>query len=169
VRPLLFAAVALLLSVLQAALLRWLGGGAFSVALPLVVVVYLALHAGNVEGAVGAAATGWIVDVASGGPKGLMTFLAVALFLLARACGAAIDVQGRLGFAALTLLGTFLFGAAALGFLHLVTPPEVAPGASLLGRVAVEALITALLSPLLLVGLRRVDALVAREDPTLLR
>src|ERR671937_2036856 len=115
-RAILSFALALVLASMQAALLRWFGGGSVSVALALPVVVYLGLHAGNVDGALGAAAVGYVVDLMSGGPKGLMTFLAVALFLFSRLAGAALAVQGRAGFAVLTGVGTFLFGVAALLF-----------------------------------------------------
>ena len=168
-RPLSAFLFALVLASAQAALLRWFGGGAVSLALALPVVVYLGLHAGNVDGAVGAAAVGYVVDLMSGGPKGLMTFLAVALFLFSRLAGGALAVQGRGGFAVLTGVGTFLYGALALLFSSVVSPAESAPGLSLVGRVAVEALLTAALSPLLHALMRRADGLFTREEPGLLR
>jgi rod shape-determining protein MreD len=168
VRPALAFALALLLAALQAALLRWVGGGAVSLALPLAVVVYLGLHAGNVDGAVGAAAVGYVVDLMAGGPKGLMTFLAVALFLFARLAGAALSVQGKAGFGVLTAVGVFLFGLAALLFQRAVSPAESAPAFRLLGRMLVEALLTGALSPVVLLAMRRVDRLLTREDPGLL-
>ena len=168
-KPVLAFLLALFLAALQAALLRWLGGGAVSLALPLAVVVYLGLHAGNVDGAVGAAAVGYVVDLMAGGPKGLMTFLAVALFLFARLAGAALSVRGKSGFAVLTAVGVFLYGALALLFLRAVSSDESAPSFALLGRVGIEALLTGVLSPLVLLGLRRLDGLLAREEPGLLR
>lgn len=162
-------ALALVLVSLQAALLRYLGGGSVSVAVALPIVVYLGLHAGNVEGAVGAAAVGYVVDLAAGGPKGLMTFLGVALFLFSRLVGAALSVQGKLGFGLLSGVGTFLYGAAALLFTRAVSPAESAPGLALLGRVAVEALLTGLLAPFVLALLRRAEILFTRDEPGLLR
>jgi rod shape-determining protein MreD len=160
---------ALLLASLQAALLRWVGGGLFSLSLSLPVVVYLALHAGNVDGALGAAAVGYVLDLLAGGPKGLMTFLAVALFLVSRLAVAALSIHGKTGFAVLSGVGTFAVGFAALLFTRAVSPAESAPGFGLLGRMAVDALLTGALSPLVLVALRRVDGLFAREEPGLLR
>jgi rod shape-determining protein MreD len=168
-RPLSAFVISLVLASAQAALLRWFGGGAVSIALALPVVVYLGLHAGNVDGAVGAAAVGYVVDLMYGGPKGLMTFLAVALFLYSRLAGAALAVQGRAGFAVLSGVGTFLFGALALAFTRAVSTDESAPGLALVGRVAVEALLTAACSPLVYALMRRIDALFAREEPGLLR
>jgi rod shape-determining protein MreD len=168
-KPVLAFFLALVLAALQAALLRWAGGGAVSLALPLAVVVYLGLHAGNVDGAVGAAAVGYVVDLMAGGPKGLMTFLAVALFLCARLAGAALSVQGKAGFGILTFVGVFLYGLCALVLQRAVSPAESAPSFGLLGRVLVEALLTGALAPLVLVGLRSLDRLLAREEPGLLR
>jgi rod shape-determining protein MreD len=161
--------LALLLASVQAALLRFLGGGAVHVALALPIVVYLGLHAGNVDGAVGALGVGYVVDLMAGGPKGLMTFLAVALFLFSRLVGAALSVQGATGFAVLSAVGTFIYGFAALLVTRAVSPAESAPGAGLLWRVLVEAILTGALSPLVALAMRRVDGLFAREETGLLR
>jgi hypothetical protein len=169
VRPVFAFAAALLLVSVQAALLRFIGGGAFSLSLALPVVVYLGLSAGNVDGAVGAAAVGYVIDLMAGGPKGLMTFLAVALFLFSRLAVAALSIHGKTGFAVLSTVGTFLFGLGALLLTRAVSPAETAPGLRLLGRVLVDALLTGALSPLVLLGMRRLDGLFAREEPGLLR
>jgi hypothetical protein len=168
-RPILAFVVALALCGLQTALLRYLGGGSVPLAMALPVVVYLGLHGGNVDGAVGAAAVGYIVDLMAGGPKGLMTFLAVALFLFSRLAATALSVRGKLGFALLSGIGTFLYGVGAFVLTRIVSPPESAPGWRLLGRMAVEAAVTGMLSPLVLLLMTRIDSLVAREEPGLLR
>jgi rod shape-determining protein MreD len=168
-RPVAAFLVSLALASVQAAILRFAGGGGLSLALALPVVVYLGLFAGNVDGAVGAAGVGYVIDLMSGGPKGLMTFLAVALFLFSRLIGAALAVQGRIGFAVLTGIGTFLYGAVALLFLGAVSPAESAPGFGLTGRLLAESLATAALSPLVFEVMRRVDGLFVREESGLLR
>lgn len=132
-------------------------------------VVHLGLSTTHVEGAVSAAGVGYVMDLMTGGPKGLMTFLAVALYLFARLAGAAVDVQGRAGFAVLAALGTFLYGSAALGLSDLVTPAEASPGLSLLGRVGVEALLTGVAAALAYGLFRRMERLFQREEPGLLR
>ncbi len=168
-RPIVAFAFALVLVSLQTALLRYVGGGAFSVALALPIVVYLGLHAGNVDGAVGAAGVGYVVDLMAGGPKGLMTFLAVGLFLGSRVAGAALSVQGMPGFAALSGLGTFLYGLAALAIARAVSSAESAPALGLLWRVLIEALLTGALSPLVLLAMRWVEGFYVREESGLLR
>jgi rod shape-determining protein MreD len=169
VRPVLYFAIALALSAIQAALLRWLGGGAVPIMIVLPMALWLGLHASNVEGAVSAVAIGYVLDLANGGPKGLMTFLAVALFLFARGAGAAVDIPGKFGFAVLTFIGTFIAGCGALGLIDLVSPAVAAPGTPLVSRVALEAVVTSLASPLVYGLMGGVDRLFAREDPTLLR
>jgi rod shape-determining protein MreD len=169
VRPLLHILFALFLSAVQAAVLRWVGGGSFSLMLPAACVVYLAIHAGNVEGSVGAAGVGYVLDLGTGTTQGLMTFLAVVTFVMVRALNAAVDVRGRRGFAALTTGATLLLSLGALILVRMAAPDEVAPGFRLVPRMLVEALLTGALSPLVLGGMKRIDGLFRREDPGLLR
>src|SRR4030042_2981678 len=156
-KPFVVFLFALVLASVQAALLRSLGGGAVALALALPIVIYLGLHGGNVEGAGGGVRVGYVVDLMAGGPKGLMTFLAVALFLCSRLAGAALSVQGKIGFAVLSFAGTFFYGAAALLLPRVGAPVESAPSFSLLGRILVEALLTGLISPVVLGAMRRVE------------
>jgi hypothetical protein len=169
VKPLAFVLFALVLAASQAAFLRFVGGGAFSLALPAACVVYLGLHAGNVDGVVGAAGVGYVMDLMVATPKGLLTFLAVVLFLLVRAVSASVDVRGRSAFAVLSGLGVLVLSVGAATLLHYVVPPETAPGATLAWRMIVEAFLTAAASPLVLAGMRAIDKLFHREEPGLLR
>jgi rod shape-determining protein MreD len=168
-KPLAHVLFALAVAALQAALLRWVGGGWFSLALPAACVVYLGLHGGNVDGSVASAGVGYVLDLMAGTPKGLLTFLAVALFLLVRAVSAAVDVRSRAAFALLSATGAAFLSLGALVLTRYTVPSESAPGALLLPRIVGEALLTGALSPLVLAGLRRLDGLFHREEPGLLR
>jgi hypothetical protein len=168
-KPLAHVVFALVLAGLQAALLRWVGGGAFSVSLLAACVVYLGLTGGNVEGSIASAGVGYVLDLVSGTPKGLMTFLAVALFVLVRGAGAAVDVRGRAGFAALSALGALTLSIGAGILTRYTAGPELAPGLSMIPRLLMEALLTAAASPLVFAGMRRIDGLFHREEPGLLR
>ncbi len=168
-KPLAFVLVAVVLAGLQSAVLRWIGGGALSVCLLASVVVYLGLHAGNVDGSVGAAGVGYVLDLLAGGPKGLMTFLAVAVFVLVRAVAAAVDVRSRGGFALLSGAAALTLSLGSMFLTRYTAPPETAPGATLLLRMVLEAVLTGALAPVVLAGLRRVDALFGREEHGLLR
>lgn len=167
-RPLALFVLAVLLAGLQSALTRHLGGGALTACLLAPVVIHLALTAGNVDGAVGAAAVGYVLDLASGTPKGLMTFLAVALFLVVRFTGAAVDVRGRLGFALLSAAGALGLSAGAVALQRVVAAPGAAPGWGLLPRILADAALTGLLAPLLQLLLRRLDAWLGDEEPDLI-
>jgi rod shape-determining protein MreD len=132
-------------------------------------VVHLGLHAGNVEGSVGAAGVGYVLDLLAGGPKGLMTFLAVLLFVLVRGVAAAVDVRGRAAFALLSGAGALALSLGAMILTRYTASPESAPGATLLGRMLIEAVLTGALAPVVHAGLRRVDGLFRREEHGLLR
>jgi rod shape-determining protein MreD len=169
VKPLVHILFALFLTALQGALLRWVGGGSFSLMLPMACVVYLALHAGNVDGSVGAAGVGYVLDLTTGTTKGLFTFLAVVVFLLVRGVNAAVDVRGRWGVVALTTLAVLFASLGGLVLMRIAAPDEVAPGLRLVPRMVVEALLTGALSPLVHGGMKRIDGMFRREDPGLLR
>ena len=168
-KPLAFVAFALVLAALQAALLRWVGGGWFSVTLVAACVVYVGLHGGNVDGSVAAAGMGYVLDLMSGSPKGLMTFLAVLLFVAIRAVSAAVDVRSRGAFALLSGVAALFFSLGGLLLMRATSAPETAPGATLLPRMLLDAILTGALSPAVLVGLRRLDRAFHREEPGLLR
>ena len=168
-KPLAHVAFALLVAALQAAVLRWIGGGAWPLALLATCVVYVGLHGGNVDGSISAAGIGYVMDLMAGTPKGLMTFLAVGLFLAIRAISAAVDVRGRAAFALLSGAAALFLSLGATVLLRNVAAAESAPGGGLVPRMLLEALLTAALAPALLVGLRRLDALFHREEPGLLR
>jgi rod shape-determining protein MreD len=168
VKALVQVLVALVLAAAQAALLRWVGGGVFSVSLLAACVVHLGLSEGNVDGSVAAAGTGYVLDVVTGAPKGLHTFLCVLLFVLVRGVGAAVDVRGRAPFALLSGLGAAVLSVGALLLTRFTSSPEAAPGVNLAGRILVEALATAAVAPVVLALLRRVDLLFDREEPGLL-
>jgi len=168
VRPLAYAGLSLLLAALQAALLRHLGGGAFSLCLLAPLLVHLGLTAGNVDGAVGAAAVGYVLDLTCGTPKGLMTFLAVAAFLGARVLGAAVDVRGWLGFSLLSALSALGLSLGAVALQRVAAPPEAQPDWALAPRLLLEALLSGLAAPLVLLALRRLDGLLGAEEPDLI-
>jgi rod shape-determining protein MreD len=169
VRTLFTFIFALLLASLQAGLLRYLGGGAVSVSLVLPCVVYLGLFAGNVEGAIGAAAIGYLLDLLAGTPKGLMTFLAVGAFLFCRLVAGAVEARSRTAFAVLSGVTSMVVGLGALFLTRLVASAEAAPGGRLVWRMLVEALLTAVLSPIIRAAMRKLDGLFTREEAGLLR
>jgi rod shape-determining protein MreD len=169
VKPVAYFLFALVVAAVQAALLRWVGGGALSLFLLAACVVYLALHASNVDGSVASAGIGYLLDLLTGSPKGLMTFLAVLVFVLARTVSASVDVRGRGAYGLLSGAAALVFSLGAMILTRYTSPAEVAPGLILVPRMLLEAVLTGLLAPLLLPGLERLDRLFHREEPGLLR
>jgi rod shape-determining protein MreD len=167
-KPLAHVAFALLLAALQAALVRWLGGGAWPLFLLAACVVHVGLHGGNVDGSISAAGIGYVMDLMAATPKGLMTFLAVALFLVVRALSAAVDVRSRAAFALLSGVGALALSICAAILGRSAAISEAAPGLVLFPRMLLEALLTAALAPAVGIVLLRLDALFHREEPGLL-
>jgi hypothetical protein len=122
------AVAALLLVAVGASATRQLAGGAFSVALAVPVVVWLGLETTVIEGAIGAAVVGVLLDASAGGPAGLLTFLSVLVFVGVRAGAGAFDARTPLGFGVLSGVATLGMGLGALLLLRYVTPAEAAPG-----------------------------------------
>ena len=160
---------ALLLLALSAAVTRQLTGGAVSLALAVPVIVWLGVETPAIEGVIGAALVGVLLDAAAGGPGGLLTFLSVMIFVGVRAGAGPFDAQSRLGFALLSGAATFLMGFGAILLTRYVTSPSAAPGWGLLGRVLVESLLTAAGAPAIRWALDRVVVPAHRDQPGFLR
>jgi hypothetical protein len=163
------ALAALLLVGVGASLTRQLAGGAVSVALAVPVLVWLGLETPVVEGAIGSAAIGVVLDASAGGPGGLLTFLCVLAFVGVRAGAGPFDARSPLGFGLLSGAVTFGLGLGAIALLRYVTPPETAPAWGLLGRVTVEALLTGLAAPPIRIALDRILVPPHREVTGVLR
>ena len=160
---------ALLLVAIGATATRQLTGGAVSLALAVPVVVWLALETPAIEGAIGAALVGTLLDAAAGGPSGLLTFLSIVVFVGVRAGAGPFDARTPLGFGLLSGVATFAMGLGAVVLLRYVTPSAAAPGWSLLGRVLVEAALTGLAAPPIRWVLDRVLVPAHRDHPGVLR
>ncbi len=163
------AVAALVLVAVGASLTRQIAGGAVSVALAVPVLVWLGMETPVIEGAVGAAVVGAILDASAGGPGGLLTFLCVLAFVGVRAGAGPFDARSRLGFALLSGAIAFGLGLGSIVLLRYVSPAEIAPGWGLLGRVAVEALLTGLAAPAIRIALDRVLVSAHRETTGVLR
>jgi hypothetical protein len=64
-----------------------------------VLVAFLALRASLLEGSFSAFAVGYLLDLMSGQPTGLFTFLAVFTFLVGRLVASFVDIRGAVSFA----------------------------------------------------------------------
>jgi hypothetical protein len=100
VKSVLFAAaLSLVLLAVESVLVKYLGLTLARIDVTVAVVAFLSLRAGLLEGASGAFAVGYLLDLMSGRPTGLYTFLAVLTFLLGRLARSLVEVRGPGGFA----------------------------------------------------------------------
>jgi hypothetical protein len=144
-----------------------LTGGAVSLALAVPVIVWLGVEAPVIEGAFGAALVGVVLDAAAGGPGGLLTFLSLMVLVGVRAGAGPFDARSNLGFALLSGAATFGMGFGAILLTRYVTPAGSDPGWSLLGRVLVESVLTAVAAPAIRWVLDRVVSPVHHQAGTL--
>lgn len=93
------AALALALLAVESVAVQLLGLAIVRVDVTVVLVCLLGLRAPLVGGAATAFAVGWSLDLMSGQPTGLYTFLAVLVFLGARVMSRLVDVRTRPSFA----------------------------------------------------------------------
>lgn len=137
-----FAALALVLLAVESVLVKHLGLEVTRVDVGLALVVYAALRATPLEGALTAFSVGYLLDVFSGRPTGLYPFLGVLTFLAVRAAGVVVDGRSRGIYA---LLGA----AASLGhsllavFFSWLTSPSGSAGAWSLWGLPVQMVLTA--------------------------
>jgi cell shape-determining protein MreD len=166
--PLALLAVLFLLAI-SASVTSQLSGGAVSLALAVPVIVWLGLETPVVEGAIGAALVGVLLDASAGGPGGLLTSLSVIILLSVRAGAGPFDARSRLGFALLCGAATFLMGFGAILLTRYVTSSNADPSWGLLGRVLVESLLTAVAAPAIRWALDRVLVPAHRDHSGILR
>jgi rod shape-determining protein MreD len=151
--------------------------GAFGVTLPmsewapnlvLPIIIYLGVthDVPIVRGAALSFALGYLLDSFCGSPMGLSTFVMVATFLVARGAGLNLFMRGPTFQIALTFAFAVLAGGSVLALRAIFEPPAPFPIEGItdtLRSLTAGALVTALLSPLVFFGVRRMDALVTRR------
>jgi len=113
-RLLFAAALALVLLVLESVLVKYLGLTLARIDVTVAIVAFLSLRAGLLEGASGAFAVGYLLDLMSGRPTGLYTFLAVLTFLLGFAVRSLVEVRGPAAFALFAMGADAVHGLLAL-------------------------------------------------------
>ena len=116
-----------------------------------VLLAFLALRASLVEGAFSAFAVGYLLDLMSGQPTGLYTFLGVFTFLAGRLVDSLVDVRGPVAFVLFTMGADVAHGllAAFFGWLTVKDGSATAmlPGLPL--QVALTGAAAVVLYPLL--------------------
>ncbi|MHB8875231.1 MAG: rod shape-determining protein MreD [Myxococcaceae bacterium] len=165
---LLTVGLALVLLTVESVAVKYLGLTVTRIDVTVTLVVFLALRAGTIEGAISAFTVGYLLDVMSGNPTGLYPFLAVLIFLLARLGAALVDARSLFAFALFTAGADFGHGLLAALFTWLTSKEGSVPTASLSGlplQLALTVTAAVLLWPLL----RRIDPGQERAPLGLLR
>lgn len=113
-RFLVTAAIALLLLCLESVVVRQFSMPLTRIDVTVVLLVFLALRANLLEGAFSAHVVGYLLDVMSGRPTGMYTFLAVVLFLAVRVVGALVDARSLFLFSVFTVGASLTHGVLAV-------------------------------------------------------
>jgi rod shape-determining protein MreD len=169
-----FVLLGFMLLVLQAAVgaLVPLSAWAPNLVLPLVLYLGVSHDVHIVRGAALAFILGYLLDSFCGSPMGLSTFVMVATFMVARGTGLNLFMRGPLFQIALTFVFGVLTGGAVLALRGIFEPPAPFPIGSVSDTVLAlvqGAGVTAIVSPLIFLGVRRFDVLMSRrreEAPT---
>jgi hypothetical protein len=161
------AALALVLLALESVLVKYLGLTVARIDVTVAIVAFLSLRAGLLEGAAGAFAVGYLLDLMSGRPTGLYTFLAVLTFLLGRIARSLLEVRGAGGFALFAMGADAVHGLLALGVTWLTSQT---PGMAALSPTGLplEVLLTGVAAFCLYPLLQRFGPVAERVEPGLL-
>jgi hypothetical protein len=161
-------AAALFFLALEGALLVPLGLSVSRVDVGVSFLVFFALRLNTLEGALGAAAVGYFMDVLGGQPSGLAVFAAVLTFLVARLTAPFVEAKSALAFAAVCAPLDAFYNLTAWALCLVGTPPGQSRSA-MLRSVPLTAALTALAALLLWPALRRLLAAFEKPDTGLLR
>lgn len=156
VRLLLLSGLALLLLTLESVVVQQLGMVLTRIDVTVVLVAFLSLRAPRTsEGAMGAFAVGYLLDLMSGQPTGLFTFLAVFVFLLGRAIAGFVDVRTRAAFALFAMGADAAHGLLAAFFTWLTAREGGA--SAVLPAIPAQVVLTGAAALLLYRPLRRLE------------
>lgn len=100
---LLSAILAAVLITVESVVVKYLGLSVVRIDVTVALIAFLALRASVIEGALASFTAGYLLDMMSGRPTGLFTFLGVLTFLLTRLADSFVEVRSPLGFAVLAM------------------------------------------------------------------
>jgi rod shape-determining protein MreD len=161
------ALLALGLLTVESVVVKYLGFSVARIDVTVVLIAFLALRASLVEGALAAFVVGYLLDVMSGQPTGLYTFLGVLLFLIGRGGDSLVDIRSPGAFVVFTLVADAAHGVLARFFTWMVSK-DAAPLFSQLGSLLVQVLLTGAAALVLYPLLRKLESDADRPRPGLL-
>lgn len=157
-------AIALGLLTLESVVVQQLGLAISRIDVTVVLVAFLALRANTLEGAVSSFAVGYLLDLMSGQPTGLYTFLAVFTFLVGKLVVSLTDVRSRAAFV-LFAMGADVGHGVLASFFTWLTTKDVAAW-SLLPALPLQVTLTGVTAAFLYPLLRRFEASQDRSSST---
>ena len=160
--------LALLFLTLESVLVKYLGFAVTRIDVTVAMIAFLALRASLMEGALSAFAIGYLLDLMSGRPSGLYTFLGVLVFLLGRVSHSLFDVRSASAFALFAAATDAVHGLLALFFNWMTTRQAGAFGFSP-GGFAAQVALTAVAAFALYPLLRKIDPGSERPEMGALR
>jgi len=149
--------LALLLLTLESVVVQQLGLAITRIDVTVVLVAFLAVRANTREGAISSFAVGYLLDLMSGQPTGLFTFLAVFTFLVGKLVVSLVEVRGRTAFVIFAMGADVGHGVLA-NFFTWLTTKDGSVTAKLLPGLPPQVLLTGVAAALLYPLLRRFEA-----------
>ena len=150
------AAMALVLLSIESVLVKYLGFSIVRIDVTVALVAFLALRASTQEGAISSFIIGYLLDLATGQPTGLYTFLAVLVFLLGKLGASLVDVRSAPMFALFAMGSDFGHALLATFFAWITRKESVGFGVSL-STIPGEVVLTGIAAVVLYPLLRRID------------
>jgi rod shape-determining protein MreD len=150
-------ALALLLLTLESVVVQQLGLAISRIDVTVVLVAFLAVRASTLEGAITSFSVGYLLDLMSGQPTGLFTFLAVFTFLVGKLVVSLVEVRGRAAFV-LFAMGADVGHGVLAGFFTWLTTKEGSVSAALLPGLPLQVTLTGVAAAFLYPLLRRFEA-----------
>jgi rod shape-determining protein MreD len=149
--------LALLLLTLESVLVQQLGLAITRIDVTVVLVAFLAVRANTLEGAISSFSVGYLLDLMSGQPTGLFTFLAVFTFLVGKLVVSLVEVRGRAAFV-LFAMGADMGHGVLANFFTWMTTKDGSVTAALLPGLPLQVALTGLAAVFLYPLLRRFEA-----------
>lgn len=149
--------LALLLLTLESVVVQQLGLAISRIDVTVVLVAFLAVRATTLEGAISSFSVGYLLDLMSGQPTGLFTFLAVLTFLVGKLVVSLVEVRGRAAFV-LFAMGADAGHGVLASFFTWLTSKDVGSASALLPGLPLQVALTGVAAALLYPLLRRFEA-----------
>jgi hypothetical protein len=152
---------------IESVVVKYLGLTVSRIDVTVAIVAFLGLRASIVEGAFSSFAVGYLLDLMSGQPTGLYTFLAVFTFLICRLAGSLVDIRSGLSFALFATAADLGHSLLAVFFLWLTS--REAAVTSLLSGLFLQLPLTGAAALCLFPLLNRIDRGRDQSEVGLLR